>query len=645
MCGICGVFGINDEGLIRRMSDQLVHRGPDDVGTYIDDNVMLGHRRLSIIDLSSGKQPIHNEDESIWVTYNGEIYNHLILRAELEKKGHRFYTSTDTEVIVHLYEEYGDDCAAQLRGDFAFCIWDSNCKKILMARDRLGIKPLYYLLDGDTLLFASEVKSILQYDRYTPQVDMDALHNFFMYVYNNSLQTLFKGIKKVPPGHFITFENGQLSINRYWDIKVTESRLKSEDGYAKDLLDLLNESIEMQLMSDVPLGAYLSGGLDSSSVVGLMSQFVDAPKTFSVGFGDYGESELEYASLVAEHFETDHHEIIVEPDAVDLLPKIIWHLDEPMADMATIPVYVMSKEAKRHVSVVLAGDGNDEIWAGYSNHYIYSKLKNIQNTIPGPIQKLMLPIARTLVPMVSEIASDIVKDPLSQARFKYNEKLVEYLLESDDEFIYKTCYPLSHVDIGDAYSQEFMDGISCLDQGRAVTERYLNNDYNILNKLLLLDVHTILPDSYLVKVDRMTMAHGIEARVPLIDYKLVEFAFTVPPELKLHGKNEKYLFKKAMKDVLPTRTVARKKQGFGVPTDEWAQELKDVFEPLLLSKSLENRDYFNKDFIQRTAGYLHNIDPYQTRVAWNLATLEIWHRIFIDGDKKMKMDDVLFGWD
>ena len=247
------------------------------------------------------------------------------------------------------------------------------------------------------------------------------------------------------------------------------------------------------------------------------------------------------------------------------------------------------------------------------------------------------------MPAASKIASGFVTNPLSQARFKYNGKLAEYLLEGDDEFIYKTCYPLSHVDIKGAYSQEFMNGIRRLDQGRAVSERHLSNDYDMLNKLLLLDVHTILPDSYLVKVDRMTMAHGIEARVPLIDYKLVEFAFTVPPELKLHGKNEKYLFKKAMKDVLPERTVARKKQGFGVPTDQWAEELKDVFEPLLLSKSLENRGYFNKEFIQRTTGYLHDIDPYQTRVAWNLATLEIWHRIFIDGDGKI--DNVLSGWD
>ncbi|WP_094226526.1 asparagine synthase (glutamine-hydrolyzing) [Methanolobus psychrotolerans] len=645
MCGICGVFGLNDMSLIRRMSDQLVHRGPDDYGFYSDEFVMLGHRRLSIIDLSSGKQPIHNEDESIWITFNGEIYNYLPLRAELETKGHEFYTSTDTEVIVHLYEEYGEEFISRLRGDFAFCIWDSNSKKILLARDRLGIKPLYYLLTNGVLLFASEIKSILQYEEYTPRVDPNALHNFFMYVYNNSLQTLFQDIKKVPPGSYMVFQGGELQIKSYWDVRIDESATTDEEEYSRRLRELLDEAVEMQLMSDVPLGAYLSGGLDSSSVVGLMSQFVDAPKTFSVGFGDYGESELKYARIVSEHFGTDHHEIIVEPDSVNLLPKIIWHLDEPMADMATIPVYVMSGEAKKIVSVVLAGDGNDEIWAGYSNHYIYSKLKKVQNSIPNPLRKVMLPVSRVLIPPASELASAFVKDPLTKARFHYNGELVEHLLEGGNEFIYKTCYPLSHVDINEVYSDDFLKNVESPEQGREVSRRFMEQKHDVLNNLLLMDVKTILPDSYLVKVDRMTMAQGIEARVPLIDYKLVDFSFMVHPKLKLNGSTEKYLFKKAMKGLLPEVTVARKKRGFGVPTDRWAEELKDVFEPLLLSHSLEKRGYFRKEFLIKAVASLKNIDPYQTRVAWNLATLEMWHRIFEDGGLHMDIETILHGWD
>lgn len=645
MCGICGVFGINDMSLIRSMSDQLVHRGPDDCGFYNDELVMLGHRRLSIIDLCSGKQPIHNEDESVWITFNGEIYNYLSLRAELETRGHEFYTSTDTEVIVHMYEEYGEEFISSLRGDFAFCIWDTNSRKMLLSRDRLGIKPLYYLLKDDVLLFASEIKSILQYEEYSPQVDPNALHNFFMYVYNNSLQTLFKDIKKVPPGCYMVYQDGRLQIKSYWDVEIREEPLMDEDGYSIRLRELLDEAIEMQLMSDVPLGAYLSGGLDSSSVVGMMSQFVAAPKTFSVGFGDYGESELEYARIVSDHFGTDHHEIIVEPDSVSLLPKIIWHLDEPMADMATIPVYVMSGEAKKEVSVVLAGDGNDEIWAGYSNHYIYSKLKKVQNSIPNSLRKAMLPLSRVVIPTTSELASKLFSDPLTKARFHYNGELVEFLLEGDNEFIYRTCYPLSHVNIDEAYSDDFFMDVDELEQGKVVSQKFIEQKNDMLNNLLLLDVKTILPDSYLVKVDRMTMAQGIEARVPLIDYKLVDFSFTVPPEMKLKGNNEKYLFKKAMKGLLPGTTVARKKRGFGVPTDRWAEELRDVFEPLILSHSLEHRGYFKKEFLTKAVSSLKDIDFYQTRVAWNLATLEMWHRILECKNRTIDFRNILYGWD
>src|SRR3989344_1891939 len=373
MCGIAGFYGLEDKGLLNRMTSPLNHRGPDGGGYYSDKLVSLGHRRLSIIDLEGGKQPITNEDGSVVVIYNGEIYNHKELRKELESK-HKFKTNSDTEVLVHLYEEYKEDFINKLNGFFAFALYDSNEKKLILARDRLGIKPLFYMLLGKKLFFASEQKSLLEYKEHKQEVEPNALYNFLMFNYNKSLQTLFRDIKKVPPGYMLVIKDQNIQFKKYWDLSYNRES-KTENEFSNELLGLLKDSVQKRLMSDVPLGAYVSGGVDSSAVVGLMSSFSKEPvKTFSVGFNQ-SDDELKYAKIISDHYQTDHQEIYVDHNDISLLKKIIWYLDEPMSDLATVPVYVMSREAKKKVTVVLTGEGNDEIWAGYDHFKNHLRLK------------------------------------------------------------------------------------------------------------------------------------------------------------------------------------------------------------------------------------------------------------------------------
>ena len=361
MCGIVG-FNWDDKNLLKEMMESVNHRGPDESGHYIGDEISLGHQRLKIIDLRSGRQPLHNENDSIQIVFNGEIYNYLDLRNNLEKKGHRFYTNTDTEVIIHSYEEWGIDCVNYFNGMFAFGIWDSEYKKLFLARDRLGIKPLYYYFDGNKLIFASELKAILKCEDVKRIVDLRALNEYFTYRYVSSNRTMIKNIYKLLPGHVLIFKNNIVEVSRYWNLKENISNY-SEDYYVKNLLKLLRESIKMRLISDVPLGVYLSGGVDSSCIVALMNEMRDNIQTFSVGFGSEGESEVDYARFVSQYFGTEHHEINVNEDDLKILPEMVWHLDEPIADAATLPTYVISRFAKKKVTVVLAGEGGDELFA------------------------------------------------------------------------------------------------------------------------------------------------------------------------------------------------------------------------------------------------------------------------------------------
>lgn len=607
MCGICGIFGFNDKQLVKSMAAVLKHRGPDDEGFYFNDNVALGHRRLSVIDIEGSHQPVHNEDESIWIVYNGEVYNFQTLRQQLIQKGHRFYTSGDTEVIVHAYEEWGEDCVAKLNGMFAFAIYDNDIKSLFLARDRLGIKPLYYLIRNSKFLFASEEKAILEFEEYEPAVNIHVLPYFLGYGYENThTETLFRDIKKLPPGHILSVNSKGTEVKKYWDIEAHHTN-ESEEFYAERLLSLLKRSVERHLISDVPLGVYLSGGLDSSSIVGLMSQLTDNIKTFSVGFGEGIKNELKYSRVVADHFNTDHKEIIVEPEKMNILEEIIWYSGTPINDFAIIPVYLMSKEAKKDVTVILTGDGGDEVFGGYNKTYKrHMKVKNMGK---------YLGITSGLVSLASQLLpSSKIKYDLSYAA-KLWKDAGSYMLYTpafrEDEFpnLLVRPEPLEKnvITFRDCFKYSFGDGMT------------------------LFDLSALLPNAFLPKVDRATMASGVEARVPLLDQEVVEFAFTIPYDLKIKNNIEKYTFRKAMTGILPQAILKREKRGFGYPFNLADRNLREYAESLLDEKTIRNQGYFKPDYIRKMLKNPKNLSHREGLRLWSLVSFQLWHKRFIEG--------------
>ena len=617
MCGICGVVGFEDKRLLKRMCKVLSHRGPDDEGYFIDENVMLGHRRLSIIDVKGGKQPIHNEDESIWIVFNGEIYNFLALRRELEERGHSFYTRSDTEVILHAYEEFGEECVNRLRGMFAFAIWDSEKKKLFLARDRLGKKPLYYSFFNGALFFASEIKAILQYPDMPRRVNTEALDQYLTFQYVPAPLTMFDGIYKLLPGHTLTFKSGRILVKKYWDIEM-EPVAAPEDYFAKRLRQILEQAVKIRLMSEVPLGAYLSGGIDSSSVVALMSRYSEEPvKTISVGFGE-PDDELKYARVVAEHFETDHREIIVQASAAELLPKIIWHLDEPLADAAVVPTYLMSREAKKHVTVILTGDGSDEIFAGYPHYRTLPRMEKHRKVVPLLIKRILTPLSRAL-PYIgngrpNRYLQYISAPDLTELYFRFNAVYEEYEKEK-------------------LYTEELKEKTKNVKKPREIVGPYLENRTgDLMNRLLLYDIKVLLPDDFLMKVDKNTMAWSVEARSPFLDHNLVEFSATLPPYLKMNNGVEKYILKKAMKDILPKVTVKRKKRGFNVPINVWLDgELRELAAQVLSKENLKKHGFFEYDTVEKILKRsTKNRYDYANQV-WSLLVFQMWYERYIEG--------------
>jgi asparagine synthase (glutamine-hydrolysing) len=611
MCGIVG-FNWNDKTLLKEMMRSLVHRGPDESGIYLDEDISLGHQRLKIIDLKTGKQPIHNENGTIQIIFNGEIYNFRELREDLEEKGHRFYTNTDTEVIVHAYEEYDRDCVNKFNGMFAFAIWDSNKRKLCLARDRLGIKPLYYCLSGDKFIFASELKALLEWDEVERNVNLNALNEYFTFGHVPSNRTMIKNIYKLLPGHILIFKNNEINVARYWDLKesITDN---SESYYISKLRELLRESVKMRLMSDVPLGVYLSGGIDSSCIVALMREMRDDIKTFSVGFGSEGESEVGYARLVSEYFGTDHYEVNVDENDLKILPEMVWHLDEPIADAATLPTYVISRFAKKGVSVVLAGEGGDELFAGYDNYKIMMFGHNFSKIIPNFLKPKMSNVSKHF----SEYS---------------NIKRVFDMMRAKDEY------------------ERYSGVISLLNENELaklgfkkenISNIYFPNNMKLLNKLLYFGIKTWLPNDFFMKADKMTMAHAIEERVPLLDHNIAEFSFTLPTNLKLRGITGKYIFKKAMVGILPKRIIYRRKHGYNAPMDYWFKHtLKGVLEQLLdeSSHNLYNKKYalnLLKDF--QKSGKNYNMNFYNASKLWSILVFEMWHKMFIEGEKVKKL--------
>jgi asparagine synthase (glutamine-hydrolysing) len=616
MCGIAGLLSLGDKPVseeeVQAMCDAIVHRGPDDAGYYVRDRIAMGMRRLSIIDLSTGHQPVHNEDQTVWVVFNGEIYNFKPLRASLERQGHRFYTGTDTEVIVHLYEQYGERCVEKLRGMFAFAVWDDRRKTLLLARDRIGVKPLFYTVADGRLAFGSELKTILQLPEVERRLNLASVNHLFSALCTPSSESIVEGVHKLKPGHIlIASARDGVRTREYWDVVFDPDYGKPEQYFIERLRDLIEESVRLRLMSDVPLGAFLSGGVDSSTVVATMSRIgAGKVRTFSIGFTEKEYNELDYARQVAQQFGTDHHELVIEPNVLDVIDDLAWYLDEPFGDSSAIPTYMVSKLASEHVTVVLSGDGGDELFAGYDRYVVERRERKLAG-IPAPLRKTAGLIGRTMPEgmkgrnFLRHLALDGPERYLD-ANMLFREFEKSKLFEPD---IYNE---LLHRD--GANWRHFLQ----------------NGRTHWLSSLQYMDIKNYLPNDIMTKVDRMSMAHSIEAREPLLDHKLVEFAATIPPELKLKGNTTKYIFKKAMEGILPNEILYRQKRGFGVPLGHWFRgKLSPFMRDLLLSKKCTERGIFRKPYLERLIE-MNDRGRAMDLKLWTLITFELWCRRFID---------------
>lgn len=615
MCGICGIIHSHSERFVDKdallgMRDIMFHRGPDEGGFHLRNNVGLGHRRLSIIDLSTGQQPMANEDGTVWIVYNGELYNYLDLRGELIGKGHVFRTRSDTEVIVHAYEEYGERCLEHMRGMFAFAIYDHNRGTLFAAKDRIGIKPLYYTVQDGTLYFASEIKSLLTIPEVGRELDADALYRYLRVRYVPGPRTMFRNIRKLLPGQFLSYAGGELRTRRYWDLADTPS-MDPGLGYA-DIEErfeaLLEESIRIRLMSEVPLGAFLSGGIDSSVVVARMSAMSDDPiKTFSVGYRkDYGENEFKFAKLVADRYETEHYEYrISSQNFFDFLPDFVWHLDEPVADSACIPLYFLSKYAKQYVTVVLSGEGADEVLSGYG---IYRKMLAIESF-------------RKLPRVVRE---DVLGNLMSM--FFRRGKLRRYLDQSrlPLETRYKGVSTSFGADeIGGLYGRKGENDLEAF--FRSFMDR--TEGRPPLARMMYTDMNTWLPDDLLVKADKMTMAASQELRVPFLDHKMVEFGYSLPQDCRIRKSESKYVLRQIAKSLLPKAIMDRPKKGFSVPISQWFRDdLNEISTQVLCDPTSACAGYFDTDTIRRIikAHGTRGID--NSDMIWTLLVFEFWHK-------------------
>lgn len=617
------------------MREVLLHRGPDDAGLLVEANIGLGHRRLSIIDLSkAGRQPMCNEDGTIWIVYNGEVYNFRELKKELEKRGHRFRSLTDTEVIIHLYEEEGIHCLHKMRGMFAFAIWDKKKERLFLARDRLGQKPLFYYLDQEKLLFASEIKAILQ-GKVNRELDYEAIHHYLTFRYIPYPYTIFKYIKKLPPAHFLTFEGNSAHLQRYWELRfidhsshhdLTEISMKrryDEDGICEEILSRLKEAVKIRLISDVPLGALLSGGMDSSAIVALMSEMTAIPvKTFSVGFEEKEYNEIDYARTVAKIFETDHHEMMVRPEATTILPKIVRHYDEPFADPSAIPTFYISRFAGDFVKVVLNGDGGDENFAGYGN-YIQNKVSQYFHILPPSVCQKIIGKFLGVAQQYLGHKEGKVNSLRQVIEVAHHDRAKRYACLS----IFMDAFLKERI-----YTEEFKEIVGHRDSLEILSKTFGNkNTKDSINRLLASDIETFLPNDLLVKIDMASMANSVEGRSPFLDHKFMEFTAKIPSKLKLRGMEKKYILKKSLQNILPNQILKRPKRGFDVPIAKWLRhDLKDMTSDILLSDSARNRGYFKMDVIAKMVDDHCNNRANWANELWELLILEIWHSEVLD---------------
>ena len=624
MCGIAGMVrtdsdGRVDQATIHRMCEAIVHRGPDEEGIFVKAGVGLGMRRLSIIDLSGGHQPIFNEDKTIWIVFNGEIYNFPELRGELEKRGHRFSTHSDTEVIVHLYEDLGADCVKKLRGMFAFALYDERRGTLLMARDRLGKKPLHYALAGNRFLFGSEIKAILAVAPELASVNQEAILQYLHFGYIPDPVTAFLPIQKLPAGHVLELEAGQIRIRQYWDLPEYGTRApRSEEECLEEMERLLAEAVRIRLISDVPLGALLSGGTDSSTVVALMARASSKPvKTFSIAFGHDDFDESGYARIVAKKFGTEHHELVVEPNILETVETLTRSLEEPFGDSSMLPTYFVSRMARKYVTVALSGDGGDELFAGY-DRYAINLRRNVLGRIP-----------RWAGRWYRERVFPRLPKNMRGRRLSYNVSLPwrERYVDSI------SFLPLFERDIP-LLSDEFREILRTGGNPENVMQRYFDQApaKNPTDQMLYLDTKTYMVGDILTKVDRMSMARSLEVRVPILDHVFVEWATGLPTEWKLRSGQQKYILRKLADRVgVPHEALYRPKRGFAMPLVHWIRhELKDLILSVLLEPRTLQRGYFNPEGVKRLLDEHFRGYRDHSGGIWRLLILELWHRNFLE---------------
>jgi asparagine synthase (glutamine-hydrolysing) len=625
VCGICGKLELDREArvspeLLKSMADTIYHRGPDDEGFYLSGPVGLGFRRLSIIDLNTGHQPISNEDGTVWIVFNGEIYNYQELREFLLGKGHTFKSQTDTEVIVHLYEEFGEACVEKLRGMFSFAIWDERQKSLLLARDRVGIKPLYYWLSDKALVFGSEIKAILADPEVKAEVDPRLIDRFLSFYYVPGEETLLKNVRKLAPGSTMLVKDGKASIKQYWDLHFAPAEISLEQA-EKQLIELFDECVRMHMIADVPVGFLLSGGVDSTAMLGFAVGKTDRPlSSFTLGFADAGVvDERPYAQLAAKRYKANHHEMTISSkEFADFLPKFSWHMEEPCCEPQAVALYYVSRMAKEFVKVLISGEGGDEAFAGYSVYRNMLWLERVKSAI-GPLKG---PVASGI-----SLLNRFVK---SKRMAKY-PSLMELPLES--YYYSRTSGPASFFNSHGAelYAKDFASQVNKQFSVSPAT-RCMNNGAGCspVNRMLYVDTKTSLPDDLLLKADKMTMANSIELRVPLLDHKLLEFAAALPQNFKVNGFTTKYLAKVALKDRLPKEILERKKVGFPVPYDTWMRtELKDWVREVLLDRESIARGYFNRQCIENLIADDVRTQRYPKEIL-SLVALELWHRNFLE---------------
>ncbi|HEV2881236.1 MAG TPA: asparagine synthase (glutamine-hydrolyzing) [Pyrinomonadaceae bacterium] len=627
MCGIVGIVDRRrrpvDEAVVGRMCEAIRHRGPDEDGFYHGEGVGLAMRRLAIIDLKSGQQPMHNADRTAWIVFNGEIYNYKDVRARLEELGHRFDTNCDTEVVIHAYDEYGAECPKHLRGMFAFAIWDERTEELFLARDRVGKKPLLYARAGDEFVFGSEFSALLEHPRVGREVNREAIHHYLTFMCVPAPLTAYRDIHKLEPGHTLRYtRDGEIKTERYWQPDFSHKTVMSEEEAGARAVEILREAVRVRLMAEVPLGAFLSGGVDSSAVVALMSEVSSTPvKTFSIGFEEQDFSELHHARRVAEHVGAEHHEFIVRPDALEVLPTLVEHYGEPYADSSAIPTYYVARETRRHVTVALNGDGGDECFAGYER-YAAMKLASKYRGVPNLLREGLIKPAVALYP-TSETRRSRVRDLkrfLDAASLPTVERYMRLVSVLDT--------PAKDA----LYTDDFRREMCAHSASRFVAPWFAHaNGAGLVDASLLADTMTYLPNDLLVKVDIASMAVSLEARSPFLDHHVIEFAASLPENLKLRGLTTKYLLKRVLAKLLPAENLSRRKMGFGVPIGHWLRgDMQKFLRDTLLSEKALGRGFFKPESVTRMVELHTRGERDYAHQLWTLLMLELWFERFID---------------